>query len=260
MNTRVAKLCVATALTFVTAVAVAENPFAGTWKVDYSKSKLTGGTITFTPAASGEISMTAGGQSYSFKLDGSDAISPFGDTAQWTKIDDKTWKGVYKKGSTVLDTATWKLSDDGKMLEVTSTGKKPNGDQFNENEAYTRVSPGEGFFGKWKSTKMSNDKPNTAQIDANGDDGIVWNIPEIKASVALKFDGKDVAPVGPTVPDGLTLAATKTGPRSFTLVEKIKGKPIWKGEFTVSADGKTLTQVGSPEGVSEQETLVYQKA
>ena len=91
MNTRVAKLCVAAALTFVTAVAVAENPFAGTWKVDYSKSKLTGGTITFAPAASGEIRMTAGGQSYSFKLDGSDAISPFGDTAQWTKVDDKTF-------------------------------------------------------------------------------------------------------------------------------------------------------------------------
>ena len=54
MNTRVAKLWFAAALTFVTAVAIAENPFAGTWKVDYSKSKLTGGTITFTPAASGK--------------------------------------------------------------------------------------------------------------------------------------------------------------------------------------------------------------
>ena len=259
MHTRVVKLCVAAALTFVAAAALAENPFAGTWKVDYSKSKLTGGTVTFAPAASGEILMTAGGQSYSFKLDGSDATTPFGDTAQWTKVDDKTWQSVYKKGSTVLDTTTWKLSNDGKTLGVTSTGTKPNGDQFNENETYTRVSSEEGFFGKWKSTKMSNDKPNTAQIDANGDDGIVWNIPEIKASVALKFDGKDVAAVGPTVPDGLTLAATKTGPRSFTLVEKIKGKPLWKGEFTVSADGKTLTQVGSPAGVAEPERLVYQK-
>jgi len=260
MNTRVLKLCVAAALTFVTVAALAENPFAGTWKVDYSKSKLTGGTVTFAPAASGEIQITAGGQSYSFKPDGSAVTTPFGDTAEWTKIDDKTWKAVYKKGSTVLDTDAWKLSDDGKKLEVTSTGTKPNGDQFNESETYTRIAGEKGFFGKWKRTKMSNDKPNTAQIDANGDDGIVWNIPEIKASVNLKFDGKDVAPVGPTVPDGLTLAATKTGPRSFTLVEKIKGKPIWKGQFTVSADGKTLTEVGSPAGVAEPETLVYQKA
>ena len=98
MHTRVVKLCVAAALTFVAAAALAENPFAGTWKVDYSKSKLTGGTVTFTPAASGEILMTAGGQSYSFKLDGSDATTPFGDTAQWTKLDDKTWHSVYKKG------------------------------------------------------------------------------------------------------------------------------------------------------------------
>ena len=47
MHTRVLKLCVAVALTFVTAAALAESPFAGTWKVDYSKSKLTGGTIAF---------------------------------------------------------------------------------------------------------------------------------------------------------------------------------------------------------------------
>jgi hypothetical protein len=96
-------------------------------------------------------------------------------------------------------------------------------------------------------------------IEANGDDGIIWNIPEIKASLALKFDGKDVAPTGPTVPDGLTLSATRISPMEFAIEEKMNGKVVWKGTNTVSANGKTLTQVGSPAGVSEPTTDVYQK-
>jgi hypothetical protein len=45
----------------------------------------------------------------------------------------------------------------------------------------------------------------------------------------------------------------------FAIEEKMKGKVVWKGTNTVSADGKTLTQVGSPAGVSEPTTDVYQK-
>jgi hypothetical protein len=260
MNTRTLRLCLIATLSCAATAALAENPFAGTWKIDYSQSKLTGGTVTFAPAPGDKVTLTEEGRSYSFKLDGSDSTTPFGDIAQWTKVDDTTWQAVYKKGTTTLSTDTWKLSSDGKSLDTSSTGTKPNGDQFNEAESYTRIAPGKGFYGKWKSTKMTNDKPNTAQIDANGDDGIVWNIPEIKASVSLKFDGKDVAPTGPTVPDGLTLAATKTGPRGFSLVEKINGKVIWRGHFTVSADGKTLTEFGGAPGVNEPEKVVYQKS
>lgn len=120
--------------------------------------------------------------------------------------------------------------------------------------------PGKGFFSKWKSTKYENNSPTTAKIDANGDNGIIWNIPEIKASVNLKFDGKDVAPTGPTVPNGLTLAATKVGHRSFDLVEKMNGKVIFKARMTVSADGKTMTEVGTAVGSTVPERLVYNKA
>jgi hypothetical protein len=75
----------------------------------------------------------------------------------------------------------------------------------------------------------------------------------------LKTDGTDAPATGPTVPDGMTLSLTKTGPRSFTLVEKIKGKPIFKVTENVSADGKTLTETGSAVGVNEPITAVYDK-
>jgi len=253
------KLFLAAAFALLATSAVAENPFAGTWKFDASKSRITGRTITFTSESTGMVQVTEGGQSYSFKLDGSEAKTPFGDTVVWTKSDDVTWKAVYSRGSTVLDTDIWKLSSDGKIAEVSSTGTKPNGDSFSESETFVRTAAGTGFFAKWKSTKVSSNSPDTRVIEANGDDGIIWNIPEAKASLALKFDGKDVAPTGPTIPDGLTLSAARLGPKKCAIEEKMNGKVVWKGTMTISADGKTLTQVGGPVGVSEPTTDVYQK-
>src|SRR4051795_3381453 len=97
-----ARLAVATAFAVLAVSAVAENPFAGTWKFDASRSKITGHTVTFTAEPGGTIRVTAGGQSYSFKPDGSATKTPFGDMAAWTRIDDSTWKTVYSKDSTVL--------------------------------------------------------------------------------------------------------------------------------------------------------------
>jgi hypothetical protein len=259
MKTRTLKFGLVAALCCATAAAMAQNPFVGNWKVDYSKSHITGNTISFTPEANGAVRVTADGRSYSFKPDGSAATNSMGQTEHWTKTDNNNWKTVTSVGpETVTDIL--KVSDDGKTLTDTATGAKPNGDPINATSTYTRIAPGKGLFGTWKNTKNSNSTPNSAQIEANGENGIIWNIPEIKASVKLNFDGKAVAPTGPTVPHGLTLSATKSGPRSFTLVEKMKGKTIWRGHFTVSPDGKTLTEHGRAPGASAPEKLVYQKA
>lgn len=252
------KLCFIAALSCVTAAAMAENPFAGTWKVDYSKSHVTGQVMTFTPEAGGKVRFAEANESYSFKPDGTDTKDSFGDAVQWKQMDEHTWKESTQEGSELI-TDTWVLSSDGKTLDVATSGTRPSGQQIDEHETFTRIAPGKGLFGKWRSTKMENNSPTTAQIDADGDNGIVWHIPEIKASVNLKFDGKEVAPIGPTVPEGLTLAATKVSPRSFELTEKLKGKIVFKGRYTVSADGNTMTEVGSAPGGTETR-VVFQKS
>jgi hypothetical protein len=102
--------------------------------------------------------------------------------------------------------------------------------------------------------------PTGYEIKDNGDGSLTWTLPDMKATVTLKTDGTEAMASGPTVPDGLTLSLTKSGPRSFTLVEKIKGKPVFKGTETVSEDGTTLTETGSAVGVNEPTTAVYDKA
>jgi len=259
MNTRILKLGLVAALSCATSAALAQNPFAGTWKVDYAKSHITGDTITFTPEANGKVRVSSDSMSYSAKTDGSATTNPMGDTEHWTKADDNNWKTVTTEGPVTV-TENYMVTNSGKTLTDTATGTKPNGDPLNSSITYTRIAPGKGIYGKWRSTKVSNNSPNTAVIDANGPNGIIWHIPEIKATVKLNFDGKEVAPTGPTVPRGLMLAATKTGPRSFKLTEKMNGKLLFTGRYTVSADGKTMTEYGHAPGAAAPTKLVYQKA
>lgn len=44
--------------------------------------------------------------------------------------------------------------------------------------------------------------------------------------MTAKFDGKDYPATGPTLADSLTVALTRTGPRSLTMLVKLKGKPL----------------------------------
>lgn len=259
MRTPTLKHCLIVALCCTTSVALAQNPFVGTWKVDFSKSHVTGQTFSFTAEGNGQVKMTEGAESYTFTPNGSETHDGVGDMVKWQKMDNHNWKSFTQAGNTVI-TDTYTLSGDEKTLTDSVSGTRPNGQQIDEKVSFSRVTPGKGFFGKWKSTNMENNSPTTAKIDANGDNGIVWHIPEIKAYVKLNFDGTEATPVGPTVPKGLTLSAKKIGPRSFALTEKVNGKVIFRGRYTVSADGNTMTEVGGSPGESAPVKVVFQKS
>lgn len=247
------------AIISVATVAAAQSPLAGSWKFNAKKSQLTGDTIKFAPESKGMVRVTSGGQSYSFKPDGSDTATPMGYTAQWKKVDDHTWKQTVMNGSTKLSENTYTLSGDGKTITLTSEGTKPNGEKFNDSSTYTRMSETNGIMGEWKSTKVDLKSFSGYEFKDNGSGALVWSLPDYHATVTIKTDGKDYPATGPTVPEGLTLSLTKTGPRTFTMVQKMNGKPIYKATEAVSADGKTLEEVGSAVGVNETATSIYEK-
>jgi hypothetical protein len=215
--------------------ALAQGPFDGTWTLNLAKSQLAGDIMRFAPASNGMIRYSDSEQSYTFKPDGTPFQTPSGRERTIKKTGDNTYETTSKKNGTLLSTSSWTISEDGKTLSIDVKGTKPNGDSFEDTSTYVRIAPGKGILGAWKSREVKISSPNTLTISSDKS-GVTFTISAIKASCAAKWDGKDYPASGPTVGNGITLAFTKTGPRSFKLVEKLHGKVINIGRYTLSAD------------------------
>ena len=64
------------------------------------------------------MKLTADGQSYTFKTDGKEYPTPWGNSAAWKALDANTWEVTNKANAKVVGTATLKLAADGKTLTV----------------------------------------------------------------------------------------------------------------------------------------------
>ena len=243
------------------AVCAADSPFAGSWKLNPAKSAFTGTTIAFEQAAGGGMKMTADGQSYTFKVDGKSYPAFMGHAATWTQVDPSTWQAAYTKPDTglALYTQVLVLGPDGKTLTATYKGSKPSGEAFEDSTVFQRVAGTSGLPGTWKSSKVQINSPDMLQITAGKDDGLVFTIPAYNMTADVKFDGKDYVVSGPTVPAGFTMGLRRIDARSFEMIQKVGGKVVYRDTMTVSADGKTLTDVGVAEGTQEKTKAVYDR-
>ena len=232
-------------------------PYAGKWKINPAKSQFAGTTTTFEQTGPGEMQMTAEGQSYKFKLDGKEYPAIYGSKAVWKQIDPNTWQSTYTINGKVYSVDTTKLSADGKSLTVVS--KMEMGGKTSENTiAMERASGGPGLVGKWKTTKVKMDSPETMELVAEGD-GLTLHFAEMQASCKTKFDGKDYGCTGSLMPSGFTMALKKTGDRSFDMTEKMNGKLIYTATYGLSPDGKTLILDAVPAGTTEKMKIVYDR-
>jgi hypothetical protein len=238
---------------------LAQSAFDGTWALNQSKSQLTGDTMTFAPAGAGAMKFTNSEMTYTFKTDGSETTTPMGSAVTWKQQDPHTYEHTMSRNGKQLSDAKWTISSDNKTLNIDAHGTKPNGETWQNKETYTRVSGGEGLAGTWKSTSMKMSSPNTMTILTQPDGAMKWEISSEKATWQGKPDGNDYPATGPTLPDGLTLAVTKASPHSMKMTEKMKGKPLFMGTYTVAADGKTMNMHGTNAQGKEPITEVWEK-
>jgi len=226
--------------------------------LNLAKSDFGETTVTYEKTASGQMQFTAAGQSYVFQTDGKDHASLFGGTSAWKQLDASTWETVIKQDEKLISTVTTTLSADGRTLASHETGPKQTGGTFERTTVYTRVFGGTGLVGTWK-TKNPPRWPRTVELNASGSEGLAIRFPDDRESCEARFDGKDYPVTGPVAQPGMTLALQKTSARSFEVTGKQAGKPILEISFTVSADGKTLTQAGGMIGASEKVVAVYDR-
>jgi len=238
--------------------AFAESSFDGTWQLNTAKSHLAGDTLTFEDAGGGSLKYTDSDQSYTFKPDGGAFTTPMGIERTFKKNSDGTYTSTNTRNGMLLNTSTWRQSADGNTIVIESKGTKPNGDSFANVTTYVRTSAGTGLVGGWKSTVVKLSSPNALTLQTDGNE-VTLALAAIKATCHAKWDGKDYPASGPTVPDGLTLAVTKTGASSFKLVQKFKSKVLVTIRYQLASDGKTMTAHGMNGEGKEPFTQVWEK-
>src|SRR5215471_5539397 len=118
--------------------AAAEAPYAGTWKMNVAKSNFGDTTVMYESMSGGEMKATMDGQSYTFKTDGKDVMTPWGMTMAWKAVNANTWEVTEKTNGKVSNTATTKISADGKMMTLDQKRVKGDGSISNDSMTFDR--------------------------------------------------------------------------------------------------------------------------
>jgi hypothetical protein len=230
----------------------------GKWKMNPGKSNFGESTMTYEALPDGSMKTTMDGQSYTFKTDGKEVPTPWGTTMAVKAVDAKTWDVTEKSNGKVSMSSALKLSDDGKTLTMDGKRMKADGGTANESMTMTRVSGGPGLAGKWKFKNMSSNSPVTLELSPNGADGVKIVSGDMGGVCDAKFDGKDHPASGTLWPKGWTCNVSKSG-SGLAVTWKRDAKPMYEITWMTSADGKTLTESGTPAGVNERFAIVYDR-
>ena len=234
----------------------AASPFAGKWKFNAAKSKLTGATDSVTAAGPNTWKFAYGSMAWTVKADSTDQPTPFGSTVALKVVSPAKWELTNKVKGKVTSTETWELAADGKSMTRTSTGKHEDGTAFKNVATEKRTAGDKGFEGTWESTEI---KSSFTELDIEGDTALTVTVPADKMKFMLTFDGKENPFEGPTAPAGMTISAKMAGPRKFEAVTKAGGKALDTETWEVSADGKTFTYTEKDAGEDKAQVTVLDK-
>jgi hypothetical protein len=244
------------AFTSASIVAAAGPSFAGTWKLNYAKSQLTGQTATISKSASGGMHFDSEGFAYDFDLNGKEYPTPDGGTVACRAVNATTWECTGRMKGKVLSTSRQTVNGD--LMTTVTDLIKPDGSVTEQTGTSTRISGGPGFLGTWKSTEVKG-APTTIEITIEGQNGITLKFPEGQAVCKGSFDGKDYPLSEAGVVSKETLAFVRTGTNAFKITTKLNGKPLYVDVYTLSANGKTLTDDGNAVSVNEPIKSVYDR-
>jgi len=110
------------------------DPFAGEWTEDMSKTRLRQGLVLKIDAAGTGTVRFVGDYSYTAHFDGKpyDVKNSRNDTVQLALVDPHTVDATYRRDNQVTQRDRWVVSADGRMMTLTSTGTFETGQHFTE--------------------------------------------------------------------------------------------------------------------------------
>ncbi len=235
----------------------AENPWAGTWKLDMSKSTFAN-SFTYTQTPDGMMHYVDGPEVTNFRIDGKPYTSRGIHTSTWTATGPRTWDTIHKAGDVVESTTHRQLSEDNQTFTMTTDGTAADGSTLHYVDVYTRVSGTTGLLGSWRSTSSTSTYSSDERITIFPSPPGTYHQQSTrdKSTIEGKTDGSEFPLKGPRISPGVTMAMKVVSPHSFTYTMKLDGNVQYEGVQTMAEDEKSFTNTSWIKG-SEGTKFTY---
>ncbi len=238
------------------ATAVAQSPsFAGNWKLNLAKSQLGGMVYSIGKTPSGMIHYSGGGFEADFDLTGKEHVMPSGVAIIGKELSPTSWELKFRMNGKTVQTGLLTLNGDSINSVADVIGA--DGKTTQQKTTDTRVFGGPGFFGKWKTGEVAG-AATTLKITLDGANGITITIPEFQTTVKGSFNGKDYPVMQAGQAMKFTNAFAKVG-NTIKVTAKLSGKVFTEEVYTLSADGKTLTDESTAIATGEKTKAVFER-
>ncbi len=250
------------------ALAQSASGFVGSWVEDPSKRAIGSlRNLTFRAAANGGLEELRGSSARPlmqpvrfdgkpYEVDGSRNV------IVWKQLDATHFERTISQNGQWLNTRRLQVSADGttltEALETTDDGKKTVA-----TIVYRRTSgSGPGLAGVWKPQSYKSDLPTTVRVEAAGGGLRVFmnERSTSRATLTWTFDGKPQPVEGPAQISGGATAGKLVNDRTIEIAQSREGVPIGRATWSLSQDGKTLTQSSTslgPDATNAPSVLIF---
>jgi hypothetical protein len=252
-------ICIVLLSTVVVSCRAPSKAWNGTWRLNVPKSRVPGPDFSITVSTTGEYHFDNGTHNYNFRCDGKGYPTNTGRTIsciQTSSVEMDT-TSLENSGKTAI--AHWELSPNQQTLVIDSTRVQPAATAKSQKNVYVRTSGTTGFTGGWTNPRRLKSRPQVMVLTLK-EHSLRLAFPEKEQYTDLSLDGTDSVVHDAEPTPGATIAIHPNGPREFLTTTKSGGHIVSQGFLTLSADGRTLTEVyWRPEMPHEKAVLVYQR-
>lgn len=225
------------------------DPFIGQWKLIKLSDQM-----SVTNVVANKFAFDFGPGVETIVVDGTGQPGYAGTTLS-VAPDGPNWKVIRKKGSRVLLTATWTLSQDGNSLSDDFTAFDQDGAPSNIKYVYERKTAGAGFAGTWVSLETAPNSATTLQVRPYGSNGLSFVAPGQGQPINVNFNGTDSSDSS----NGAASSARRLNARTVEITRKSNGKTTLTEQVELSPDLKTLTMTVHIAGKDVPNTYVFER-
>jgi hypothetical protein len=197
---------------------------------------------------------SGGGFEADFDMSGKENVMPSGVAIIGKELSATSWELTFRMNGKTMSRAVLTLN--GNAMTVKSDIIGADGKTVQQVSTDTRMSGGPGLAGKWKAGDLKG-ATITLQITMSANE-ITFTIPETQTTIKGAFDGKEYAVMQAGQATKFTNIFAKVS-NSIRVTTMLNGKAFAEDMYSLSADGKTLTDETTAAATGEKTKAVFDR-